>query len=165
MKVFVFSLLICMPAILPASAQSNGLGLRAGLSFDNITLEGSFRHAFEKSQLEVDAGLLVCTRGAATDVFIAYHFVFPFKNKPGLCWYAGPGIGSGLYFNSAYAKPYESSEKHYFNGGGIQAGLNYTFDFPVQISFDTRDALYFDSYYDVVFLSNFALSVRYLFGR
>ncbi|MFB6320257.1 hypothetical protein [Saccharicrinis sp. FJH54] len=165
MKVFVYPVIICLLAIFSAPAQNNGLGFRAGLSFDNITMEGNFRHAFEKSQLEVDAGLLICTKGAATDVFIAYHFVFPFTNKPGLCWYVGPGIGSGLYFNSEYARPYESSKKHYFNGAGIQAGLSYTFDFPVQVSLDTRDALYHDSYYDVVFLSNFALSVRYLFGK
>ena len=132
-----------------ATAQPRAVGIKIGNG-----LEGSYQHSFGSNFVEADLGLYAFN---SLSVAGTYNFMLgqPEWTTTGE-WgiYAGPGaaIGCGSgFFHAAVAG---------------QVGIEYTFDFPLQLSFDLRPqigAVMASSvsafYYDIIP----SLGIRYKF--
>jgi len=155
----VVSIMILMLAGLAGYAQPRALGIRAGLEY-----QVSYQHATSERGdfLEIDCGFQMVSNTA--NLALAYDFILarPDWTRKGM-WgvYLGPAVKAGV------------TGVGYCVSAGFQIGLEYTFEFPLQISIDTRPAL------GVAVINRAAsfyggettlggcpcLSVRYRFGR
>ncbi|MBR1576855.1 MAG: hypothetical protein IJ654_10485 [Bacteroidales bacterium] len=133
--------LLCFAAI--ASAQPKALGIRA-----TYGVELSYQHNSGPGFFEFDAGLF----NKYMDVTAVYDFnIAPIGP---LNFYAGPGVFIGGWPNDGSVN---------LNAGlAAQVGLEYTFDFPLQISLDWRPWFNFvDGFFG--HYSGAALGIRYAF--
>lgn len=97
-----------------------------------------------------------------------YQWVWDIKN--GFKWYAGPGIGVGFWKTDRFYAGndvYVASDSGAFIVAAGDIGIEYNFDFPLQLSFDFRPELYISDDYDNVrdgnFGPDFGLSARFRF--
>lgn len=86
----------------------------------------------------------------------------------GLGWFVGPAANLGVWIYDANYAGYHSSDAAFILGIGAQVGIEYDFDFPLQLALDARPCLNFGIPGDLtggVFFwpSWFNLSVRYRF--
>ena len=139
-------------------AQPRALGVRAGLEY-----QASYQHTLcERGDfLEIDCGFQLVSNTA--NLAVAYDFMvaqpdWMHKGRWGV--YVGPAVKAGV------------TGVGYCVSAGVQIGLEYTFEFPLQISLDTRPALgvavinrHASLYGGESTLGGFpCLSVRYRFG-
>lgn len=106
-----------------AQDVSKAIGARLGMG-----AEFSYQHALsDANRLEFDLGLGGWDHGGFS-LSGLYHWVFNIDN--GLNWYVGPGAQIGSVW----------SKNEYAFGIGIagQIGIEYNFDFPLQLSLDWR---------------------------
>lgn len=112
--------------------SKNAIGLRLGDS-NAFGAEVSYQRALGKAnRLEFDLGW---RNGRNYDGFKLaglYHWVWNIDN--GFNWYAGPGAGIGSF--GYYYKGDHYNETFIFAAGDI--GIEYNFDFPLQLSLDFR---------------------------
>ena len=157
MKRIMFSMLFAL-AFTTASAQPKAIGMRLGTE-----IQASYEHAIgaRGDFLEVDMGyeLIRLVNLAASYDFMIARPKWTRKGEWG--FYAGPAAkvgGAGVGFYLAL---------------GAQAGLEYNFEFPLQISLDVRPTIGcafisgMPSFYagGAVFGGLPSLSLRYRFGR
>ena len=143
-----------------AVAQPRAIGVRVGNGG-----EISYQHALGANFLEVDGGLGLGFDGVfnvgATGI---YNFMIAQPNwtsRGEWGFYAGPAAKIG------------GAGVGYYLALGAQAGLEYTFDFPLQISLDVRPTIGCafisgtPSFYagGAIFGGLPSLSIRYRFGR
>lgn len=135
--------------------SDNAIGLRLGDS-DGFGAEISYQRALgDNNRLEVDLGW---RSGDAFDGFkLAGLYQWVWVLDGDFNWYAGVGGGVGSYSfeNSAI-----DDETFIFAAGDI--GIEYNFDFPLQLSLDFRPELGFGDYSDDLDF-DIALGVRYRF--
>ncbi|MBO4588471.1 MAG: outer membrane beta-barrel protein [Bacteroidales bacterium] len=88
----------------------------------------------------------------------------------GLGWFVGPAANLGVWIYDAHysGTGYHTSDAAFILGLGAQAGIEYDFDFPLQLALDTRPCLNFGIPGDLtggVFFwpSWFNFSIRYRF--
>ncbi len=161
-KLFVFSLAL-LGLVFTSNAQDiadNAIGLRIGDN-DGFASEISYQRALgDNNRLEADLGWRGGKNHDGFKITGLYQWVFPLENN--FNWYVGAGGGI-----ASYSWDYESngmkvndSETSIFVAGDI--GIEYIFDFPLQLSLDLRPDINFGDYNDGL---NFdiALGVRYLF--
>lgn len=108
-------------------AQSKALGFRAGAD-----LQVSYQHSVgtQSDFVEVDAGMQFLGRGL--NAAAAYNFMYAqpkWTAKGQWGFYAGPAIKLGYMWIGGYLTV------------GAQLGMEYAFDFPLQISLDIRPAV------------------------
>ena len=133
-----------------ASAQPRALGLRGGWG-----AELSYQHGFGSDFLQADLGLNTfnSVHGSVIYNFMIAQPAWTSRGEWG--FYAGPGAGVGLALGDV----------NYFalSAAGM-VGLEYTFDFPLQISLDFRQhiGLGFGGH-GVWYPSSVGLSFRYRF--
>lgn len=127
MKKIILAAALVLGFAVAASAQPRALGVRIGNGG-----EISYQHSMGSNFLEVDGGLGLGFDGVfnvgATGI---YNFMISeFGN--GFGFYAGPGAGVGLGVGEA----------NYFalSAAGM-VGIEYNFNFPLQISIDIRPQL------------------------
>ena len=108
-------------------AQPRTLGVRAGLEY-----QASYQHTLSERGhfLEVDLGYQLIS--TTVNVACAYDFIvarpkWTQKGQWGV--YVGPAVKAGF------------AGVGYCVSAGAQIGLEYTFEFPLQISIDTRPAV------------------------
>ena len=119
----LFSTLIALTAY----AQPRALGVRAGLEY-----QVSYEHSVgERSNfVEVDLGMQLLGRGLNAAVAYNFMIVRPDWTRRGEWgFYLGPAVKVGHLWVGTYV------------AAGMQIGLEYNFDFPLQISIDTRPAV------------------------
>lgn len=147
---------ICVLSALAASAQPRAFGVRLGTEF-----QVSYEHSVGRDFVEVDAGYELIR---LVNVAGAYNFMIAqpqWTRKGSWGFYAGPAVkvgGAGVGFYTAL---------------GAQVGLEYTFDFPLQISLDVRPTIGAAfvsgtvSFYGggAIFGGLPCLSIRYRLGR
>ncbi len=103
-----------------AAAQPRAIGIRGGYG-----VELSYQHSLGSNFLEADLGL---NTFYSLIVAASYNFCIA-QFGGGFYFYAGPGAALGLGFG----------ENAHFNVGVAgQIGLEYIFDFPLQLSIDLR---------------------------
>ena len=123
MRTFALSILFILSA-LAASAQPRALGVRLGTE-----LQMSYEHGIGADFIEVDMGYELIN---LVNVAGAYNFMIAqpeWTRRGEWGFYAGPAAkvgGAGVGFYLAL---------------GAQAGLEYNFDFPLQVSMDIRPAV------------------------
>ncbi len=106
-----------------AVAQPRALGIRGGYG-----VELSYQHALGSNFIEADLGLNTFN---ALNVAATYNFSIA-QFGGGFNFYAGPGAAVGIGFGEA---------SHFNVGLAAQVGLEYIFNFPLQLSLDLRPQL------------------------
>ncbi|MEC4049039.1 hypothetical protein OX284_006335 [Flavobacterium sp. SUN046] len=163
MKRLIVSAFMVVGLALSSQGQSiskNALGLRLG-SNDGFGAEVSYQRALKANKrLEFDLGWRDSKNVSAIKLVGLHQWVWNIDQ--GFNWYAGVGAGLGSWSYSAYGN--KDSGTFLFAAGDI--GIEYNFDFPLQLSLDYRPELYFhsDGYRDSNFGSDMALSARYKFN-
>lgn len=124
MKRIVLLAAMMLGLAVAASAQPRALGIRGGYGVDL-----SYQHSVGENFVEADLGL---ESFAALNVAATYNFMIA---KPAWTaqgewgFYVGPGVALGM------------AEEVFRVGAACQVGLEYTFDFPLQLSLDVRPQL------------------------
>lgn len=97
-----------------------------------------------------------------------YQWVWDIKN--GFKWYAGPGVGVGFWKTDRFYAGdnlYVEGDSGAFIVAAGDIGIEYNFDFPLQLSFDFRPEIYISEDYNDLrndsFGPDFGLSARYRF--
>ena len=157
MKKLFLSIGFLTAFIFTSNAQEiadNAIGLRfsenSGSGFE-FTYQ---RKLTDINRLEIDLGV---RNNTAYNFFKAaglYEWVWQLDGN--FNWYAGFGGGIGNW----NVKDSNSSSTFLFGAGVV--GIEYNFDFPLQVSLDFRPELGFSDFYDG-FNSDFGLSARYQF--
>jgi len=170
MKKLLFTAIMLVGLAFSAEAQNfskNAIGLRLGDN-DGFGGEISYQRALSSNnRLELDLGWRNSKQVDAFKLVGLYQWVW--KIEGGFNWYAGVGGGVGSW----------RTEKYRFNGveykgesGGFvvvagDIGIEYNFDFPLQLSLDFRPEVYFGGDYTDFrdgFGPDIALGVRYRFN-
>ena len=149
-----------------SSAQEiskNAIGLRIG-GGNGFDAEISYQRAVggDNNRIELDLGLQDGNHFNAIQLVGIYQWVWNIEG--GFNWYAGPGVGVGFYSfdDDHFPGNDHPSETYALITGDI--GIEYNFDFPLQLSLDFRPAFVLDDYDDgddVDF--GIGLGVRYKF--
>jgi hypothetical protein len=163
MKKVILSAAMFIALAFSAQAQEipkNALGLRLG---DNDGFGGEIsyqRGLSSNNRLEFDLGWRDSKYYDAMKLAGLYQWVWNIDE--GFNWYAGVGGGLGTYdFDDNYDYPGDDDGGTFlFVAGDI--GIEYQFDFPLQLSLDLRPELYFgDDFRDDNFGPDLALGIRY----
>lgn len=135
------------------SFTSNAQPRAAGLRLGALGLEASYQHSLGKNFVEAEAGLDFGYGGKGFKVSASYNFIFArpaWSDRGSWALYAGPGLAMGYVSDrTTYTLWAEDSGREYpvrlhpadhgfmfaFTG---QAGLEYNFWFPLQLSVDIR---------------------------
>lgn len=140
--------------------SKNALGLRLGDN-DGFGGELSYQRALTTdNRLEFDLGWRNSNHVDAFKLVGLYQWVWNIEG--GFNWYAGVGAGIGSW---SVDKKYGDYSGSYFLAAG-DLGIEYNFDFPLQLSLDFRPELYFgggDGFNDFhdSFGPDIALGIRY----
>ncbi|WP_395050224.1 hypothetical protein [Flavobacterium sp.] len=140
--------------------SKNAIGLRLGDN-DGFGTEVSYQARLSpKNRLELDLGFR--NNNNENNIKLAGLYQWVWNIDGGFNWYAGVGggIGSWRYDNN---NGVTDNGSFAFAAGDV--GIEYNFDFPLQLSLDVRPELYFasNSYVDNNFGPDVALGVRYRF--
>lgn len=165
MKKIILSAAMVIALAFSAQAQEipkNALGLRLGDN-DGFGGEISYQRGLGgNNRLELDLGWRDSKYYDAMKLAGLYQWVWNIDG--GFNWYAGVGGGLGTYdFDDKYDYPGDDDGGTFlFVAGDI--GIEYQFDFPLQLSLDIRPELYFgDEFRDDNFGPDIALGIRYTF--
>lgn len=167
MKKILLSALMVTAMAFTANAQEisqNALGLRIGDN-DGFGGELSYQRALgDNNRLELDLGWRNSEYYDALKIVGLYQWVWNIDG--GFNWYAGAGAGLGTFDGD---KDYFNKNKYSKDSGTFaliagDIGIEYLFDFPLQISLDLRPEISFGGKYRTDdFSPDIALGVRYRF--
>ena len=160
MKKLLLSTTMLFGFIFFANAQNiseNTIGLRLG-SNDGFGSEISYQRKLTSiNRLELDLGWRSSSDISATKLTGLYQWVWNIDE--GFNWYAGVGGGLGNW-NSDVSGIKERDTFVYATGA---IGIEYNFDFPLQLSLDLRPEIGGHGYYENNYGSDIALGLRYKF--
>jgi len=161
-KVFLLAL-VSFGFTVATNAQDisdNAIGLRLGDS-DGFGAEVSYQRALgDNNRLEVDLGL---RSGKHYDGFkLAGLYQWVWNIEDGFNWYAGAGGGLGSYNYDKRGPDFDDDDNETFVFIAGDIGIEYNFDFPLQLSLDARPELGFGDYRDDLDF-DIALGIRYRF--
>ena len=140
--------------------SKNAIGLRLGDN-DGFGGEISYQRGLSSTnRLEIDLGWRNSQDVDAFKLIGLYQWVWNIDT--GLNWYAGVGGGAGSW---SFASDDDKSNGSFVALAGT-IGIEYNFDFPLQLSLDFRPEIYFGrDYNDFIddFGPDIALGIRYRF--
>ncbi len=150
----IFCLALCGAMGVNAQQLSNNaIGLRLG-GGSGFGTEISYQRALNgTNRLEANLGIEDNNNFDGIKATGFYQWVYPLEDR--FNWYIGPGAGLGN-------ADYKNDDNDFFFLAGGQAGIEYSFDFPLLLSLDSTLEQYFGSRRDGLEL-NFSLGVRYQF--
>lgn len=162
MKKVIVSAVLFVGAVLSSQAQDiskNSIGLRLGDN-DGFGAEISYQRRLTPiNRLEFDLGWRNSDEVDAIKLAGMYQWIWNIDK--GLNWYAGAGGGIGSW---RYSNEGESNDGTFvFISGNL--GIEYQFDFPLQLTLDVRPEIYLLSgdYRETNFGPDLALCIRYRF--
>lgn len=166
MKKSILLLLLIVGIGSQANAQEiskNAIGIRLSES-DGFGPEVNYQRAVgDNNRLEL--GLAFHSKRYWDTAKLTGIYQWVWNIDGGFNWYAGPGLGAGIvsYDNNhkdyPYDDRYDGSEAFAFLTGDV--GIEYSFDFPLLVSFDFRPQANLGYRDDVSF--DVGLSARYQF--
>jgi hypothetical protein len=162
MKKVILSAFMLFGLALHSQAQDlskNAIGLRLGDN-DGFGAEISYQRSLKSNnRLELDLGWRNSNEVDAIKLAGLYQWVWNIDK--GLNWYAGAGGGLGNWSYSIDGQ--KDNGTFLFIAGDL--GIEYNFDFPLQLSLDIRPEIYLNSndYRENNFGPDLALGVRYKF--
>ena len=130
MRRFLLILIAALASVFIASAQPKALGLRVGMD-----CQLSYEHNMRGSAdfLEMDFGVeFIYGYAVGLNAAVGYNFMIAqpkWTQKGQWGFYAGPAVKAGYLWVGGYLAV------------GAQVGLEYSFDFPLQVSLDIRPAV------------------------
>lgn len=137
---------------------NDGWGLGAEFSMQKIFSDAN--------RLELDLGLswwdVASYHHLYTTVTGAYHWTFPIV--AGLQWFVGPGAQVGIHSEKWDGD--DVAHTHFRLAAVGQVGIEYNFDFPLQLALDARpgiDLLGFGREAHDYWVYSYAFSIRYRF--
>ena len=156
-NLFVCSLLLLGISSLSAQDISDhSIGLRLG-SNRGFGTEISYQMKLNsENRAEFNLGWRSSNSVSAIKLNGLYQWVWPLEQ--GFNWYAGVGGGLGSFSNSI---PNGDSGTFIFAAGDI--GIEYNFDFPLQVSLDLRPEIGGNGYFENSFGTDISLGLRYKF--
>lgn len=160
MKKVILSTFMLFGIALSSQAQDiskNAIGLRLGDN-DGFGAEISYQRGLHaNNRLELDLGWRNSNEVDAIKLAGLYQWVWNIDK--GLNWYAGAGGGLGSWSYSIDDQ--KDNGTFLFIAGDL--GIEYNFDFPLQLSLDIRPEIYLNSndYRENNFGPDLALGVRY----
>lgn len=134
---------------LTANAQPRAVGLRFGAT----GMEASYQHSLNKNFIEAEAGMDFGYGGAGFKVSASYNFILArpaWSDRGSWAIYAGPGLATGYVSDRTtytfraegeghrYPVKIHPADDGFMFALSAQAGLEYTFWFPLQLSVDIR---------------------------
>ena len=126
--IFTLAILVSMAGALSAQVDGKAIGLRFG-GVGEISYQQPIG---DTHRLELDLGLGAWRMGLTG----IYHWVWDLSSvTDGLNWYAGPGAAVGLTYGSGWSNGL-------YVGIAGQVGIEYNFEFPLQVSLDYRPTIY-----------------------
>jgi len=127
--ILTLAILVSMAGALSAQVDGKAIGLRFG-----GVGEISYQHPLgDTHRLELDLGLGAWRMGLTG----IYHWVWDLSSvTDGLNWYAGPGAAIGTTYGTWYGG------NGLYVGIAGQVGIEYNFDFPLQVSLDYRPSIF-----------------------
>ena len=162
MKRFSVLIVAAFIGLSMANAQSNAIGLRFNAG-DGSGVEFSYQRTLgNANRLELGLGLDGHEYYNWFRFTALYQWVWDLSElAPGFNWYAG--VGGGLY-SWSYKSNWKKDNDNYVGLGVLgNIGIEYNFDFPLQLSLDLRPGFhFFDGGNDFGF-GGVALGVRYKF--
>ncbi len=162
MKKVIVSAVLFVGGVLSTQAQDiskNSIGLRLGDN-DGFGAEISYQRRLTPiNRLEFDLGWRNSDEVDAIKLAGMYQWVWNIDK--GLNWYAGAGGGIGSW---SYSNEGESNNGSFVLISG-NLGIEYQFDFPLQLTLDVRPEIYLLSgdYRETNFGPDLALGIRYRF--
>ena len=142
-KTIITSLLLCFCAV--AMAQPRAAGLRFGAT----GIEASYQHSLDKNtfiqgELGMDFGSSV-DAGCGVKATGTYNIIWArpaWTDKGTWAIYAGPGAtlgytGDSIIYRDELAT-YKTRDHGFMFAVGVQAGLEYNFEVPLQLAVDLR---------------------------
>lgn len=164
MKKLLFTAIMLVGLAYSAGAQNfskNAIGLRLGDN-DGFGGEISYQRGLSSTnRLEIDLGWRNSQDVNALKLIGLYQWVWSIDK--GLNWYAGVGGGAGSW---SFASDDDKSNGSFVALAGT-IGIEYNFDFPLQLSLDFRPEIYFGGDYADFrdgFGPDIALGIRYRFN-
>jgi hypothetical protein len=150
MKKILLTVALILGFSIAASAQPRAIGAKFGWGLDL-----SYQHSFGTNFLEANLGL---NNFNAIDAVGIYNFMIaqPYWTDRGEWgFYAGPGaaLGTGV----------KADNKYFHIAAAGMVGLEYTFWFPLQVSFDLRTQIGADFGHGLYGTLTPSLGVRYRF--
>jgi len=161
MKIIVASLIVLVGfASTAQTIPNNAIGLRLGDSNGFGTEITYQRRLSEDNRLELDLGLRKGSRFNAWRATGMYQWVEPLFTER-LNWFVGLGAGAGTFnFDNDFIGDRDNT---LFVQAVGNAGVEYHFDFPLQIAADFRPEIGIINEVDDTLEYEFALSLRYTF--
>ena len=181
MKKLIVLVIVLMATCAVAMAQPRAIGGRVGYG-----IGVSYQHGFgEKNMLQADLDFPCYYRGIQGTA--TYNWIFPissWKNAGSWNWYAGVGGGAGYIWG--WGRRHYEIYNYYgdwgygyyggnygFIGAAGMIGVEYNFEFPLQLSVDFRPIIgpsfyrggHVDFNYFGLFASSITVGVRYNFGK
>lgn len=133
--------------------SKNAIGFRLGDN-DGFGSEISYQRGISlNNRVEVDLGWRNSKQVDAVKLAGLYQWVWNVDN--GLNWYAGAGGGLGNWSSNG------TNDAFLFVAGNI--GIEYNFEFPLQVSLDVRPEIYLSDGVSDDFGPDIALGIRYKF--
>jgi opacity protein-like surface antigen len=168
-KLFLSAFMLAGLAFSAQAQDRNALGLRLG---DNDGFGGELsyqRTLASNNRLELDLGWRDAKYYDAIKLVGLYQWVWNIDG--GFNWYAGVGGGLGTWeYDAKDLPPWAEGFDDDDNDSGTffllagDIGIEYNFDFPLQLSLDVRPELYFgDDFREDNFGPDIALGVRFKF--
>jgi hypothetical protein len=136
-KTLILSLLLTIGSTALFAQSNRALGIRSGGGF-GFGGELSYQTPFKSNRMEF--GLGWANRGDYNGFSLTgiYQFVQPLDQ--GFNWYYGVGAGIGTY--NRYRNKFNSNNQVGRLGILGQIGVEYLFDFPLQLSLDARPGIF-----------------------
>ena len=155
MKRLITLIIILIVATVSAQTiEQHVAGLRFG-SNGGFGTELNYQYGLDDdNRLELGLGLITDSGYDAAQFTGVYQWVWAIED--GFQWYAGPGAGV-VFINPDLGDNVTSVR---LLG---QVGIEYVFDFPLNLSLDTRPSFYFNDEFIDAFNLGIALSARYRF--
>ena len=171
MKKVFLTVAMLLAVTFAANAQlisKNAIGIRVNGDMDGTGVEATYQRGLAGNhRLELDFGFRDYDYYDTAQLTGLFQWVW--KVQGGFNSYAGFGAGFGSYHVGDHFDNGNGNDDYKRNGGfGLVAGdigLEYNFNFPLQVSVDFRPEVYFGDhdYRDRQFAPDLGLSARYRF--
>lgn len=135
MRKILFALSFVMFGGFYANAQDHAIGVRFGAG-NGFGTEVSYQMPLGANRLELDLGLNLGDNYSRIGLTGVYQWVMPINAFPqGFNWYAGVGASLGVWDHDNNVN---SDNDGFALGATGQVGIEYNFNFPLQLSLDWR---------------------------
>lgn len=141
-------IVLFVTSALVVHAQPRAIGLGVGVTELDVSYQHSFfKNQFLQADLGMDYGFLAAGHKASPGVqaTVTYNFVWArpaWTNKGSWAIYAGPGVSMGWVEDELTVVVGPDRRRMYDYGfmlaAAVQVGIEYTFEFPLQLALNVR---------------------------